>query len=120
MRALVQPADRDAVVLQEDPTVGMGGVPAPPLRVPSRQNVRPGQQKRRKVRKILAYEGILRSGRQRAAGRVRMAVKAGEAVDAGAVREAYNAQADAGLRRRQQPSRPHRGAWPRKRGPRQA
>lgn len=63
MLALVQPADRDAVRLQEDPTVGTGGVPAPPLRVPSRQNARPGQQKRRKLRKILAYEGILRSGR---------------------------------------------------------
>ena len=62
MRALVQPADRDAVRLQEDPAVGMGGVPAPPLRVPLPQNVRPGQQKRRKHREILAYEGILRSG----------------------------------------------------------
>ena len=58
MRGLVQPADRDAVRLQEDPTVGMGGVPAPPLRVPSRQNARPGQQKRRKLRKILAYEEV--------------------------------------------------------------
>lgn len=63
MRALVQPADRDAVRLQEDPAFGMGGVPAPILRFPFRQNVGPGQQKRRKRRKILACEGILRTGR---------------------------------------------------------
>lgn len=63
MRALVQPADRDAVWLHEDPAFGMGGVPAPPLRFPFRQNVGPGQQKRRKRRKILACEGILRQGK---------------------------------------------------------
>lgn len=63
MRALVQPADRDAVWLHEDPAFGMGGVPAPPLRFPFRQNVGPGQQKRRKRRKILACEGILRHGK---------------------------------------------------------
>lgn len=63
MRALVQPADRDAVRLHEDPAFGMGGVPAPPLRFPFRQNVGPGQQKRRKRQKILACEGILRPGK---------------------------------------------------------
>lgn len=63
MRAFVQPADRDAVRLQEDPSFGMGGAVTPHLRVPFRQNVGPGQQKRRKRRKILACEGIIRHGR---------------------------------------------------------
>ena len=58
----IQPPDQHRFRLPQNPGVGMGGIPPPPLRVPFGKNLGQGQQKRRNHRRLLAQEGLRRFG----------------------------------------------------------
>lgn len=62
MRQKIQPPDQHRFRLPQNPGIGMGGIPPPPLRVPFGQNLGQGQQKRRNHRRLLAQESLRRFG----------------------------------------------------------
>ena len=72
----VHAGDRHGVRLVQDTAVGVDGVPAPPLRVPFREDGRPGQQERGFHRPLLAFQGLRRA--QGMAGRHRPRQRRGD------------------------------------------